>query len=517
MVKERHPIRFKVFICNIIITVLCLASILAYFILPFWKVDVKLNLNGDLMKAVLTQPGEGEGGGEGGPGAMSFVVPMDGEATDPGSSDDMMMEMLENMDWNLIFGENGIDIPIAIQLNTADILSTNTENAQEKITTLITTNVETVMTNLEEPLNKLSKGIMTGATSIAVETTVNAAVQGVVEGILAGEGGSVSSGELKEETDKTLKELGLDDGYISEKIVELFDELGEEPQPVETVAEEVVDLLMEVQNHIKDNAVNVTNPEIRADLLEMELLDPSEQEDMEAALAEMLVTFADEEGKIDMNNLLASLMSMLEEMPGEGEGGEGATPAKVGLMNSSSGAVTEEDAKNALIEKLRTSIAEMITPETAEAFAVAMQGISYLVYFTFFTWAYLILKILVKARRHNNAIKLKVPILLGSLPYLILGLLPTVAMSVMKSPEFWAEMGGEGMGMVSIVMQSLSITFVQAGVVSFYVGAFLFLFVIFYYGWLRRKLKKEVKAAKKAKKLAKREARKAAKAAKKAA
>ena len=146
----------------------------------------------------------------------------------------------------------------------------------------------------------------------------------------------------------------------------------------------------------------------------------------------------------------------------------------------------------------------------AESIAMVMQVISYVIYFTFFTWGWLIFKILMKCRRHCNGIKLKLPIWLGWLPYLILGLIPNAVISAIKSPEFAAEMAASGMDMsaVSGLMSSLDISFFNCGFISFYIAIFLLLFGLFYYGPLRRKLKKEAKAMKKAARKAKKEAKK---------
>ena len=54
----------KVFICNLVIAALCLASILAYFILPFWKIDISYTLNTEAIDAISSSLDLGEGESE---------------------------------------------------------------------------------------------------------------------------------------------------------------------------------------------------------------------------------------------------------------------------------------------------------------------------------------------------------------------------------------------------------------------------------------------------------------------
>ena len=100
----------------------------------------------------------------------------------------------------------------------------------------------------------------------------------------------------------------------------------------------------------------------------------------------------------------------------------------------------------------------------------------------------MIIKILAKLRMKNNAIKLKLPIWLGSIPFTFLHLLPTVAIGVLKNNM--SSMMGEEAGEASSLMSGLSISFFSCAWLSFVIGVFFFFFAIFYYGKLRKKLKK---------------------------
>ena len=120
----------------------------------------------------------------------------------------------------------------------------------------------------------------------------------------------------------------------------------------------------------------------------------------------------------------------------------------------------------------------------ADTIAMVLQYISYVIYFTFFIWLYPIIKILAKLKKRNNGIKLGVPIWLGSIPYVVLCLLPTIALKVATGTL--AGSLGDAAGMLS----NLNISFFSCSLVSFIIGIVFFVFVIAYYGRLRKSLKR---------------------------
>ena len=93
----------------------------------------------------------------------------------------------------------------------------------------------------------------------------------------------------------------------------------------------------------------------------------------------------------------------------------------------------------------------------------------------------------------NPAIKLGLPIWLGSIPYVDLSLVPSLALSTLKNPPAQlADMMGDALENMS-VLNDLSINFFSCACVSFYIGIALAIFVIVYYGRLRKRLKKIAK------------------------
>lgn len=502
--------RFKVFICNIIISVLCLFSIVSYFIWPFFKLEVSLTVTPEILDTVLASMG-GEGGDPNAPTAA------EGE-----SGDDAMGNMFANIDTEAFCAD--LDpITLSIELKTADIMASLNSDATASVQTIIDSNVNNIIDELDEPLNKVAKGAVKEVSKVVVKETLKETVKESIKGSLEE---TLTDSEVDTKVNEVLQEVGITDEYISEKIDTLLEDLSGEAVPVAEATDKIVNTIDSVITDLKTNAENSTsNNPLLEDLNEIELTDDFKAE-LKEGMGEMIGMFADENGNVNIDTLLPELLlQLMQSAGGEGEGNgseggmeEGGISVKVSTLSasytssevSSSEGLTgdEQDAKEQLKAELRQIINDAIPDDLAEIIASAMQIISYVIYFTFFTWAWLILKILVKCRRHCNGIKLKLPIWLGWLPYLILGLIPNFVVSKLKDPAFIAEMG---MGEIGGIMSAININFFNCGFISFYIAIFLLLFGLFYYGPLRRKLKKEAKRMKKEAKRAKKEAKKAAK------
>ena len=96
--------RKKVFICNMVIIALCLVSILAYFIMPFWKVTVKYELTAETLQEMLPSSEDGS------------------DSSD--ESGDEIEDMMEGLDVSeLTSGEDMPTLKLSIALKTTDLIS----------------------------------------------------------------------------------------------------------------------------------------------------------------------------------------------------------------------------------------------------------------------------------------------------------------------------------------------------------------------------------------------------------
>ncbi len=445
---SRKSTKFTVFICNIVISVLCVLAIVSYFFLPFWKVDLSMNISAEtLTELIQPEQSEGEGTGEG-------------------------EEETPEMDFSEVVGEEGVNISLSITLQTADVLSALNGEAKEVVDTILNENVDKIVDQLNEPMNKMMKGAM----KTVVKTTVSELLKDYIKDAYTDE-------KTAEEIQEIMNDAGLDEEYIDSKTEELFNALYEENATVDSVSDKAVEI-------IEDAFSKMDESDSSADFT----LSEEDKAKVKDEVAEVLANIAAEDGTIDMENLIADmLLKMIQGEEGGEEGSEegSASVEKLAVALSDAPENTEnsdEDSVEKLKATLRESIMDLIDEETAQTIAKVLQIISYVILFTFFTWAYLILKIIVKLGAKNNAIKLKLPIWLGSIPFWVLYLLPTVALSLLKNPPAsMADMFGAEM---TTAMASFDISFFTCAWVSFIIGVVLCLFSIFFYGRKRKILKK---------------------------
>ena len=134
---------------------------------------------------------------------------------------------------------------------------------------------------------------------------------------------------------------------------------------------------------------------------------------------------------------------------------------------------------------------EKLDDKTVLQIAEIMKYVGYVVLFTFFTWAYLILKMLIKIPLDNPGIKLKLPIWFGYIPFTILVILPTAAITAVRYGAMDGLMG-EGASSAKILLNAVNITFSSGGVFSFVSAIVLFIFSFIYMHY-RNQLKKIIK------------------------
>lgn len=498
--------RFKVLVCNLIISVLCLCSIAAYFIWPFLQVDVKLTITPTLLETVLQS---GESNPEADPNAPTATE--SGTPSDPSTEESGSLgDLLASIDTEKFCAE--LDpIALKIELTTVDVLSSLDTSADTvaAVRAIIDKNVDKIVNDMEAPLNKLAQSAVKEVSKVTVKDSVKQSIRDSLDS-------SLSDAEKDEKTDQLMMDIGLTDEYLDEKIDDLFADLSEEPIPVDTATDKIVDTVADVMADVKNNADKNGVDELQNFSGTMT---NEEREELKKELSSVVETFADENGNVDMNSLVPQLLlMMMKGENGSGREGEGVPNAGVSVKVTALGSTTSssvpttnneetQSATEELKEELRTMIHELIPDDVALTIATVMQGLSYLVFFTFFTWAYLLLKILVKWTRRCNGIKLKLPIWLGTLPYLIFALLPNGIMAALRNPATLAQFAAMDFDLsaASGILAAFDVSFFNGGFLSFYIAIFLLLFGLFYYGPLRRMLKKEAKQEKKSTKPAKKE------------
>ena len=138
--------------------------------------------------------------------------------------------------------------------------------------------------------------------------------------------------------------------------------------------------------------------------------------------------------------------------------GTGEASGETAGSGGSSGETTgggEADSMQALKDSLTQAINEKIGGQM-NTFLLVMKITGGVILFTLFTWAYIVLKILCKAATANPVVKLKLPIWLGWLPFLILYAVPT---GVIK-------LAGSASAETAAMLAGMNFSFFTCGIVS---------------------------------------------------
>jgi hypothetical protein len=480
----RRTTRNKVFICNLIITALCLLSIAAYFFMPLWKIKLSYQLTTETVGELLaeandnTQPPDAlpeTGAGDTGMGETGNAGV--GSSISNAATDVLVIEGIEIKPEDLV-GENGVTLSLAITLKTTDVFHSLKGDAEKTVQNFLDSNVDTMVDQLIEPMNKVVKNVAKAASKQALKQSVKEQVHQVYNG-----------NKTPEEIDQLLQDAEITDAYIGDKVDTLIDELYKPDATVQDVTyyvqetvEEVFDKLAEANPEFADASLSTANKEEIEDLVE-----------------ETLAFIANDGGDINMDEFLAQLV--LQAIQGDStEASDTPTPQAsapitgvskplgaraVQPMAQSQPSQKEMSATEELKIEVRALLAEQIPAEAAETIASVFQIISYVLFFTFFAWLYIIIKILAKLGNKNNAVKLKFPIVLGWIPFLVLWILPTAAFGILKGQS--AKLGMDATAAAHF--NALSLSFSSASIISFIVAFTLAVFAIAYYGKLRKKMK----------------------------
>ena len=453
---KRSKTHIKAFLCNIVIVILCLLSISSYFSRPFWEVEVSWCINADALEYIADQ------------------IDIESESPDESEDETASSEDVFSFEDILQYVQTTeIPVKLSLTLKTPYILSAFQPNTRETVQQIIDDNVYSLVDQIYSPLNKAFETAATTASKIALKEGVKNQLKSIYG---------------DEKTNSELEQILIDANIDVDGKVDSFIETIYAPDAtVQSISTKIIDTIDGVIEELR-----VYDEEKFADL---EFSEENKTE-VRNGIEEALSPIAAEDGSIDMENFIADMLLQYFESEEESEETQ-AMSLRISETAKQS-ATQNKNSKEELKSKFCQLIAENIPDEAVETIVVIMQGIACFILFTFFTWAYLILKIILKSGRKNPTIKLKLPIWLGWLPYLILGILPTAAISMLRDPASLSFLGAEAVEGITYAMEALNafsfdISFYSCADTSFIIAILLCLFVIFYYGRLRKRIKQLIR------------------------
>ncbi len=407
------------FIFNVLITAICLASVLAYFVLPLWKVNVSCTLTSEMFQSITEESGENE---------------------------ELMKEIADELE------KKPIDAAFGITLKTRTFLSSFASDGEKLVAEMVDYNVETLTEQLSGTVKEVSKA--------AVRATAKNSLK-----------------EMLKDADDSEEYRWKDEETVNAELDKLTDALMKDDATVSSVSDAAADAI-----------ANIYTSETGKDIPE------ANKQAAKAEMENILKNVADEDGNIDADRLITDILTqMLSESSGSGnnengddngtgdgketaaatftatktsdryigggvESGETAGSDGSSESGGNSGETAggdEADSMQALKDSLTQTINEKIG-EQMGTFLLVMKITGGVILFTLFTWAYIVLKILCKAATDNPVVKLKLPIWLGWLPFLILYAVPT---GVIK-------LAGSASAETAAMLAGMNFSFFTCGVVS---------------------------------------------------
>ena len=427
--------RFTVFLFNILIALLSVAAVAALFFAPLWEIDVKYVMQKEFLEKILP-------------------------------------EEAKEVDLDEIVGD-GIPLSLTVSVQTKDtIRSALGKDARQSVTDLIENNVDKVVDELSPTFDEIAEKIVRSTAKTAVRDAVNEQVKNFLQ--------NAGSEATDERVSELLKQAGVDEEYINQKTDALLDAIYAENATVDGVSQKAVETVEEVFEKLDESGV----AEFQGAALTEE-----NKEEIKNSIDEALSVIADENGNIDADDLAANLI--LEMLRSSEDESEPAVAAMDFTTQETDSGSVEEDATEQLKAEVKQMIMEKLTDETLDGIVLALRIVFGVLCFTAFTWAWLIVKMLFKAFSRNPAIKLKLPIWLGWLPFLALVLLAMGAMLLVKAqPSFLVNLlGAEMMESLSTFFASASLSFSSAAWVAF-AAAIALIILSIPYGIFRRRLKR---------------------------
>ena len=384
----------------------------------------------------------------------------------------ILPEEAKEVDLDEIVGD-GIPLSLTVSVQTKDtIRSALGKDARQSVTELIKNNVDKVVDELAPTFDEIAEKIVRSTAKSTVRDAVNEQVKNFLQ--------NAGSEATDERVSELLNQAGVDEEYINQKTDALLDAIYAENATVDGVSQKAVETVEEVFEKLDESGV----AEFQGAALTEE-----NKEEIKNSIAEALSVIADENGNIDADDLAANLI--LEMLRSSEDESEPAVAAMDFTTQETDSGSVEEDATEQLKAEVKQMIMEKLTDETLDGIVLALRIVFGVLCFTAFTWAWLIVKMLFKAFSRNPAIKLKLPIWLGWLPFLALVLLPMGAMLLVKAqPSFLVNLlGAEMMESLSAFFASASLSFSSAAWVAFSAAVALIILSI-PYGIFRRRLKR---------------------------
>ena len=414
--------RLSIFVFNIIILILSFLVTTSYAVQPFWSVNAKIKLD----KEQLVE-----------------LIPL---------------EEYPNANLDLAL-QNGIEFQASIEIPAELLWQTNTKMLAQLFQqgNLNPDMSEPVKALLDEQVDAIVDNLMPVLKNVALEIAKSIAVEQAKQSIFS----ALSSFGTESEIQEKLNEYEFDDAWFNSQLDDLTGAL----QDGDKTAEEATEIVLNTFDNIKASLKETDDDAFSS-------IDNVDEETLRDAIQNGLAQFENEDGKINLEDAIASLLL---------GGLDALAPADDSALVTANpvSASVEPQQDSATVQELKANVKEKVydlLPENIiETIATALKISAFVLVFSIFTWAYIIIKILFKLFFRDNSVKLKLPLLLGHLPGLLLWLTPTLIFQFLKG---------------STEMQMFTFHFASSGILAV-VAAFILFVISIPYCSMRQVLKRK--------------------------
>lgn len=422
--------RFAVFLFNVVIALLSAAAFAATFVGPLWKIKADYLLKEETLESLLG-------------------------------------EQAQDVDLAEVVGE-GVSLALSVEITTGDAIASFTDaDAKASVNRVLEGNVDSLVDQLVPALNGIAEKFVRSAAKRGVKGAVTEQVKNFLK--------QNDPDVTDERVAALLEKAGFTDAYIAEQTDKIFDAVYEDGATVDSVSQKAADTVEEVFKKLEESGES----EFAGAALSEE-----NKAEIKTTFSDALAAVAGEDGTLDAENLVSNLLlQFLRVSESEKDASRSAGTLSSAKAAASEDSAAAEDAAAELKAEIKSALMEKISDDTADKIVLALRIACGVLCFVCFTWAWLILKILVKLFSRNPAIKLKLPIWLGWLPFLLLVLLPLGAVRLIGS----GAIGGEAFSALRAFLSDASLSFSSSGWVAF-AAAVALIVISIPYGILRRRL-----------------------------
>ena len=453
-IKQR---RTFIYISNIVISVICLASMLGYFLMPVFRAEFSVAVTPELAEQA----------------AEAITVTGDSLTVNTGTVNaEEMQSVIKNVIRSI--GESGLKVSFSSSFPSYVFVGALYDRSVGWVGMLIDDAVDQFVNNAGEVISALIKSLA----SVAAKEVVKAQVGEIVK----------SNGG--ESFDGFMEEIGKEKSTKIDSLIErLIKAITDENATVDSVTETALESADEVKELLSgtdkySEAANSYGEEDKKVVREM--------------CDTVLSRFADGNGKLQFKEALVNmLLGLLNEAV---ENGGIDVSEFGGTAVYTSGALTAQKTGGASSESLISSLKNNIKkafytfaggrlPDAALAFMAVAGALILIIMFCLF---YPILRTLTNIGKAEPGFSLALPILGGIIPFTFLVLIPSAAPAIFKG--LLSGRLFEVPKIVTEAVNSVNISYFSGAVISFFAAIALFIFG-FFYGRQRKLLRRELKAA----------------------